>query len=218
MCACSVASVVSDCFVTPWTVAPQAAPSMGFSRQGYWSRLPCPPPGDLPDPGIELSSLKSAALAGGLFTTWEAPRWVPREALTWPVSWWETQTRRGKRAPGSQSQGVGRRCCRLRVNEGEAAARSREEGVGAPPLLYRPARPSNGDVWPPELPENPVLLLPSTQFVAPCSDRPSKPIQTHIPERPCKENKEQYHHHFRELPFIWKYDIVTCDSPWTRVT
>ena len=40
-------------FVTPWTVAYQASPSMGFSRQEYWSGLPFPSPGDLPDPGIE---------------------------------------------------------------------------------------------------------------------------------------------------------------------
>ena len=38
---------------TPWTVARQAPPSMGFSRQEYWSGLPFPPPGDLPNPGIE---------------------------------------------------------------------------------------------------------------------------------------------------------------------
>ena len=44
-------------FVTPWTVTHQASPSMGFSRQEYWSRLPFPSPGDLPDPGIELRSL-----------------------------------------------------------------------------------------------------------------------------------------------------------------
>ena len=43
-------------FVILWTVACQAPPSMGFSRQQYWSGLPCPPPGDLPDPGIELVS------------------------------------------------------------------------------------------------------------------------------------------------------------------
>ena len=43
-------------FVTPWTVAYQASPSMGFSRQEYWSGLPFPSPGDLPDPGIELGS------------------------------------------------------------------------------------------------------------------------------------------------------------------
>ena len=40
---------------TPWTVARQAPLSMGFSRQEYWSGLPCSPPGDLPDPGIELN-------------------------------------------------------------------------------------------------------------------------------------------------------------------
>ena len=40
-------------FVTPWTVALQVPPSMGFLRQEYWSGLPCPSPGDLPDPGIE---------------------------------------------------------------------------------------------------------------------------------------------------------------------
>ena len=42
--------------VTPWTVAHQDPLSMGFSRQEYWSRLPCPPLGDLPDPGIEPGS------------------------------------------------------------------------------------------------------------------------------------------------------------------
>ena len=40
-------------FVTPWTVAYQASPSMGFSRQEYWSGLPFPSPVDLPDPGIK---------------------------------------------------------------------------------------------------------------------------------------------------------------------
>ena len=43
-------------FATPWTVAHQAPPSMGFSKQEYWSELPFPSPGDLPDPGIELRS------------------------------------------------------------------------------------------------------------------------------------------------------------------
>ena len=40
-------------FATPWTVAYQAPPSMGFSRQGYWSGLPFPSPGDLPHPVTE---------------------------------------------------------------------------------------------------------------------------------------------------------------------
>ena len=51
-------------FATPWTVACQAPPSMGFSRQEYWSGLPFLPPGDLPDPGIALwsSTLQADAL------------------------------------------------------------------------------------------------------------------------------------------------------------
>ena len=48
-------SVASD-FATPWTVAYQAPPSMGFSRQEYWSGLPFPSPGDLPNPGIDPGS------------------------------------------------------------------------------------------------------------------------------------------------------------------
>ena len=44
-------------FVTPWTVARQAPLSTGFSRQECWSGLPCPPPGDLPNPGMEPGSL-----------------------------------------------------------------------------------------------------------------------------------------------------------------
>jgi len=47
---------VCVCFVTPCTVACQAPLTMGFSRQEYWSGLPFPSPGDLPDPGIELAS------------------------------------------------------------------------------------------------------------------------------------------------------------------
>ena len=43
-------------FVTPWTIACKAPLTMGFSRQEYWSGLPCPPPGDLPDPGIKPPS------------------------------------------------------------------------------------------------------------------------------------------------------------------
>ena len=45
-------------FATLWTVACQAPPSMGFSRQEYWSGLPFPPPGDLPDPEIEPRLLR----------------------------------------------------------------------------------------------------------------------------------------------------------------
>ena len=54
---------------TPWTVAHQAPLSMGFPRQQYWSGLPFPSSGDLPDPGIEPTSPASPALAGRFFTT-----------------------------------------------------------------------------------------------------------------------------------------------------
>ena len=62
-------------FVTLQTVARQAPLSMGFSRQEYWSGLPCPSPGALPNPGIKLESLTSPALAGRFFSTsatWKA--------------------------------------------------------------------------------------------------------------------------------------------------
>ena len=55
--------------------SPPGSSFQGFSRQEYWSGLPWPPPGDLPDPGIESVSLMSPALAGRFFTTsatWEA--------------------------------------------------------------------------------------------------------------------------------------------------
>ena len=63
-------------YATLWTVTHQDPLFMGLSRQEYWSGLPCPPPGDLPNPGTEPTSLMSPALAGSFFTTsttWEAP-------------------------------------------------------------------------------------------------------------------------------------------------
>ena len=62
--------------VTLWTRVREAPLSMGLSRHEHWSGLPCPPPGDLLDPGTEPSSLTSPAWAGRFFTTsssWEAP-------------------------------------------------------------------------------------------------------------------------------------------------
>ena len=61
------------------SVALQAPLSMGFSRKEYWNGLPCPPPGDLRDPGIEPTSLTSPALTGVFFTasaSWEAVSWA----------------------------------------------------------------------------------------------------------------------------------------------
>ena len=59
-------SVLSDSFATPWTAAHKAPLSMKFSRQEYWSGLPFPSPGDLPNPWIKPMS---PALAGRFFTT-----------------------------------------------------------------------------------------------------------------------------------------------------
>ena len=64
-------------FATLWTVALQAPLSMEYSRQEYWSGLPCPPPGDLPNPGMESTSLTFPALTGRFFTssaTWQAQK------------------------------------------------------------------------------------------------------------------------------------------------
>ena len=81
-------------FGTLWTVACQAALSMGFSRQEYWSELLCPLPGDLPDAEIELMCLMSPVLPGRFFTTsvtWEAQgsnqgllHWEHGVLATWP--------------------------------------------------------------------------------------------------------------------------------------
>ena len=56
-------------FTIQWTVACQALLSIGFFSHEYWSQLPCPPPGDFPNPGIETASLTSPVLAGRFFTT-----------------------------------------------------------------------------------------------------------------------------------------------------
>ena len=67
MCVCVLSHVWL--FVTPWTAACQALLSVECSRQEYWSGLPYPTPGNLPNPGIQPRSLASPALAGGFFTT-----------------------------------------------------------------------------------------------------------------------------------------------------
>ena len=70
-------------FATLWTVASQAPLSTGFSRFEYWSGLPCPPPGNLPNPGIKPTSLMSPpALASGFFL----PLAPPGKARCYPLS------------------------------------------------------------------------------------------------------------------------------------
>ena len=75
--ACVHAKSLQSCpaFCDPMDYNPPGSSVQGFSRQEYWRRLPCPPPGDLLDPVIEPMSLSSPALASGFFTTsttWEA--------------------------------------------------------------------------------------------------------------------------------------------------
>ena len=99
-------SVVSDSFVTPWTVAHQAPLTMGFSRQEYWSRWPFPSPGDLPSPGMEPGS--PALLADSL----------PSKPLVVPISYprvdglflWEQLERIGSQHSGWNA-GSTRNCC-----------------------------------------------------------------------------------------------------------
>ena len=79
-------------FATPWTVARQPPLSMGFSRQEYWSGLPFPSPGDLPDPGIEPRSpaLQADALScepPGKWSEAESQKnWVTQDN-SWPILW-----------------------------------------------------------------------------------------------------------------------------------
>ena len=90
MCVCACILSRFSCvrlFVTPWTIAHQAPLSMGILQARILSGLPCPPPGDLPHPGIEPTSLMSPAWADGFFTTsatWE-PQKVPQNTPIHPL-------------------------------------------------------------------------------------------------------------------------------------
>ena len=69
MCVCAQLLSHVQLFAVPWTIAHQAPVSMEVSRQVYWSGLPLPIPGHLPDPGIESVSLASPAFTGKFFIT-----------------------------------------------------------------------------------------------------------------------------------------------------
>ena len=90
ICAESLSCV--QVFLTLWTVACQAPLSVGFPREDYWSALPFPSPGDLPEPGIKPTSLASPALAGRFFTT--EP---PENPNSWPGP--------NKQQPAASAQG-----------------------------------------------------------------------------------------------------------------
>ena len=80
LCECTRLLSHIQLFATPQTVARQASLSVEFSQQEYWSGLPIPPPGKLPNPGIEPTSPETPASADGLFTT--EPPGNPVLALT----------------------------------------------------------------------------------------------------------------------------------------
>ena len=104
-CVCGCApSAVSDSLRPMWTVARQAPLSTGFSRQEHWSGLPCPPPRDLPDPGIEPASPAFPALADEFFTT--EPPGKP-ESINTIVSNYCAATKSGR---GTETEGLE---CRL---------------------------------------------------------------------------------------------------------
>ena len=81
---CVSRSVVSDSFATPRTIACQAPLSMEIPRQEYWSGLPFPSPGDLPNPETEPMSPASPALVGRSFTT-ESPGKQPRNTQRYTI-------------------------------------------------------------------------------------------------------------------------------------
>ena len=71
-------------FATPWTVSRQGPLSIGFPRQEYWSGFPFPPPGDVPDPGIEPKFLVSPPSAGDFFFPFTTePTEKPKEMLSY---------------------------------------------------------------------------------------------------------------------------------------
>ena len=92
---CGVRRVVR-LLVTSGTIAHQTLKSIGFSKQECWSELPCPPPGDLPESGIELVSLMSPALVGG-FLKVQLVKNPPAMEETWVQSLgWEDLLEKGK--------------------------------------------------------------------------------------------------------------------------
>ena len=97
-CCCFSRQVVSGLCVTTWTVTCQAPLSMGFSRQEYWSGLPCPPPGDRPNPEVKPTS---PALAGGFFTT--EPPGKPKGRRMRPIAW-HSQKEKRNRSGGNRTE------------------------------------------------------------------------------------------------------------------
>ena len=110
---CLVLSCV-QLFVNPWTVAHQAPLSMGFSRQEYWSGLPFPPPGDLPDQGIKLVS--TALRADSLpLSHWERcdVGYITSQVRRGEEAWKKYGWKRGKKSGSEGERGPMLAFCRL---------------------------------------------------------------------------------------------------------
>ena len=154
-------------FSTPWTVAFQAPLSMGFSRQEYWSGLPLPPPGDLPDPGIQRTSsalqLDSLPLSheGSLQGT-GLPSTKSSEAES---ALWE--------APGSSNPGRGRGSCEGTRDAVVSADRSQLgpgsclRGACLPRFLQQPVHLGPQLQGAPSLHGSPVVCLRGVLSVPP---------------------------------------------------
>ena len=120
------------------TIAHQAPLSMEFSRQEYWSGLPFPPPGDLPDPGTEPTSLTSPTFEGRFFTTS-----APREALKY--GWQGTKTPQSPTATSEAFETqAGTRTCPLHTPTPEGWASHPSHPSSSSPRHSTTLTPCNG--------------------------------------------------------------------------
>ena len=118
-------------FATPWTIAHQAPLSMGFSRQEYWSGLPFPSPGDLPDPELELGSPELQA--DSLPLSHQGSPGLPIKTLLWllPTPVWSTRRSRSAFSQLRQSS-----CSTVRATAGPGASLDPVLPGLAPMLLW----------------------------------------------------------------------------------
>ena len=127
-------------FVTPRTTTLQAPLSRGFSRQEYWSGLPSPLPGELPDPGLEPTSPGPPALAGRFFTT--EPPGKPRQQGAWGCTCQVSFKVQGKKevvhSTGTPSGRMGGMCL---LWKGDAGIQDRVSETGHVSVKHWPSFP-----------------------------------------------------------------------------
>ena len=170
-------SVVSDS-ETPWTVARQPPPTVGFSRQENWGGLSFPSPGDLPHLGIEPVSLASSALAGRYLTT--APRLGPLptrqfHVLPFPGQQWSLQR-------GSAVWALGVRLASRTLSgavQGRASVSREQAQRSAPPWGLQRPRVSRERPWPPEH----IWGWQADTLEWQCSHLPAFPVPRHLSGR-----------------------------------